>query len=86
MHCVNVARSVVGAFVTLYEELRRDEKEYFNYFRVSKDSFDELLNNRLNPLLYKQNTRMRDVISPTERLAVSLRQELRRHTHNRRTE
>ena len=44
VHSANVARPVVGAFVTLYEELRRDTKKFFNYFRMSKESFDELLN------------------------------------------
>ena len=58
--------------MTLYEELRSDDKKFFNYFRMSINSFDELLN-RLSPLLWKQDTRMRDSISPTERLAVTLR-------------
>ena len=30
-------------FPNLFAELRNDENKFFNYFRMSKDSFDELL-------------------------------------------
>ena len=72
VHPLNLERPITGAFVTLYQNLRRDENKFFNYFRMRTTSFDELLN-RLGLLLRKQNTKMRDAVSPTEKLAVTLR-------------
>ncbi|KAJ8875163.1 hypothetical protein PR048_023058 [Dryococelus australis] len=68
---IGCSRPIAGAFVTLYSELRGDEKKFFNYFRMTRATFDELLN-RLSPVLAKHNSEMRDAISPTEQLAVSL--------------
>ncbi|CAH4038405.1 unnamed protein product [Pieris brassicae] len=36
-------RLLVGAFVTLLDQLRVDETKFFNYFRMSSRSFEELL-------------------------------------------
>ena len=54
-------------------ELRTgDEKFYRNFLRVTGEDFDTLLE-RVSPLIKKENTRMREAITPAERLAVTLR-------------
>jgi hypothetical protein len=34
-----------GLFYTLYDDLRQGDRKFFQYFRMSKTSFDELLEN-----------------------------------------
>jgi hypothetical protein len=34
-----------GLFFTLYDDLRQGDRTFFQYFRMSKTSFDELLEN-----------------------------------------
>lgn len=43
VHPLLVERSSKGLYHTLYGDLRQDNKMFFQYFRMSKDSFDELL-------------------------------------------
>jgi hypothetical protein len=59
-------------FVTLYPKLREYEPKFFNYFRMSIKSFDDLLG------LIKDDTApsskcVRDTISPEEKLVITLR-------------
>jgi hypothetical protein len=45
-HCVNPLLSTrlhKGLFHTLYDDLRQDDEQFFNCFRMSTKSFDELL-------------------------------------------
>lgn len=49
-----------------------DPEDYRNYFRMSSDTYCELLN-MLRPYITKQKTNMREAISANERLAVTLR-------------
>lgn len=56
----------------LFAELTNDDLKFFNYFRMSKDSFDELLS-CLKPSIQKQDTYMRQAINPCERLGITLR-------------
>lgn len=72
VHPINQMREEVGAFYTLFDELRCDENKFFNYFRMSVSSFDELLD-RLKDMIQRQNTKMRNCIQPAEMLAVTLR-------------
>ena len=65
-------RSKTGAFNTLFHELRQDNMKFFNYFRMSITTFDELLN-KLHDHLLRQDSKMRDSIKPVERLSVALR-------------
>ena len=58
-------------FYTIFEGLRDDEK-FFNYFRMSVASLDEL-HERIKDVLQRQNTKMRNCIQPVEMLAVTLR-------------
>jgi hypothetical protein len=47
-------------------------KKFFGYFRMSCNSFDELLF-MMRPSITYQNTAMRVPVPPEERLAVTLR-------------
>ncbi|CAH1998914.1 unnamed protein product [Acanthoscelides obtectus] len=72
VHPINERREETGLFHTLFEDLRNDEKKFFNYFRMSMASFDEL-HDKLKNVLRSQNTKMRNCIQPIEMLAVTLR-------------
>lgn len=72
VHPINERREQVGLFYTLFEDLRNDESKFFNYFRMSIASFDEL-HRRLKDVLQRQNTKMRNCIQPVEMLTVTLR-------------
>uniref|UniRef100_A0A2S2PUR2 Protein ALP1-like n=1 Tax=Sipha flava TaxID=143950 RepID=A0A2S2PUR2_9HEMI len=72
VHPINERRNVMGTFNSLFEDLLADENKFFNYFRMSISSFDEL-HNRLKCSIQRQNTKMRDCIQPKEMLAVTLR-------------
>jgi hypothetical protein len=72
VHPITSQRLMKGFFYTLYEDLRRHPKKFFNYYRMSVNSFDELLL-LLRPTITYRNTRWRDSIPPEERLSVTLR-------------
>ena len=59
-------------FQKLYEQLNAHPKEFYRYFRMSKDTFLELLE-ILRPYITKKDTVMRPAIKPEERLALTLR-------------
>ncbi|CAH1971178.1 unnamed protein product [Acanthoscelides obtectus] len=42
IHPINSARNLRGTYYTLHKELRRDNDKFFNYYRMSIASFDEL--------------------------------------------
>lgn len=52
--------------------LQDDEEKFFNFVRMSKNSFNELLR-YIESDLTKQNTVMRESFSPEEKLVVTLR-------------
>jgi hypothetical protein len=66
------ARTLEGAYYTLYGRLRENERKFFNYFRMSTSAFDYIVH-RLAPHLERQNTMMRESICPQQMLAVTLR-------------
>jgi hypothetical protein len=65
-------REEFGAFYTLFGELREDTNKFFNYFRMSVSSFDEM-HRRLKESLQRRNSKMRNCIQPIEMLAVAVR-------------
>ena len=66
-----------GAFHNLIQELKDDDEKYFNYFRMSKASYYELLH-RLGPALQRQDTTFRNALTPpTINARKRLTQELR---------
>ncbi|XP_065652846.1 uncharacterized protein LOC136080161 [Hydra vulgaris] len=62
-----------GEFHLLVQNLRLHDQEYFfKYFRMSPTTYEEFLS-FVAPVIVKQRTTMRDPVSPSERLAVTLR-------------
>lgn len=72
VHPINRRREEAGLFRILFEDLRNDQTKFFNYFRMSMSSFDEL-HDKLKTVLQRRNTKMRNCIQPIEMLAVTLR-------------
>lgn len=72
VHQVWKKKSTEGEFSTLYKELMDDGTKFFEYFRMSENSFNLLLG-KLEIHQKKQNTHWRKAIPPKERLAVCLR-------------
>lgn len=73
IHPILEKREEYGAFHTLVKnQLRENEDKFYNYFRMQKTTFDNLLQ-KLSQELKHQDTFMRESISPAERLAVTLR-------------
>lgn len=72
VHPMVSARLMKGAFSTLFIDLRDDEVKFFNYFRMSHKSFDELAA-RIGDVIRGQDTNMRTAIGVVEMLAVTLR-------------
>ena len=55
IHPLIAERSKTGAFNTLFHELRQDNMKFFNYFRMSITTFDELLNSHAQPITLKSS-------------------------------
>lgn len=72
VHPLLEARYVDGAFYTLFEKLLQHQEKFFNYFRMSPETFS-LFVERLSESIRKENTTMRLSIPPKEMLAVTLR-------------
>ncbi|KAF9415960.1 hypothetical protein HW555_006592 [Spodoptera exigua] len=72
VHPILTSRNKNGQHKLLFEELKCYPDKFFKYFRMSVNSFNELLS-VLHDDLKHQDTRMRKSISPTERLAITLR-------------
>lgn len=69
---INSERQKHGAYYVLYPELRQNPREFFNYFKMSISTFDELLS-LLKDKIRKADTNMRLCISATERLVITIR-------------
>lgn len=72
VHPINSERQSHGHFFQLYKQLRKDNVKFFNYFRMSISSFDELLSYLENDIK-RQDTNMRLAIQPEEKLVITLR-------------
>jgi len=59
-------------FNLLYNSLRMYDDKFFNYFRMSKKSFDYLLC-ELTDIIQRRDTTMRNSIPADERLALTIR-------------
>lgn len=71
IHPIISQRHLQGAFVLLYSNLREDERKFFNYFKMSIKSFNELHSKVENSLKFSDQVRVS--ISSVERLCVALR-------------
>ncbi|KAL4143178.1 hypothetical protein QTP88_005538 [Uroleucon formosanum] len=71
VHPLLQPRYQTGQFYTLYNDLKQDENNFFCYFRISRQSFNELLNLIINNVS-GEDTNMQRCIPAIERLAVTL--------------
>jgi hypothetical protein len=71
-HPVIQKREEFGVFETVFDELRDDENKFFNYFRMSDSSFDEL-HRRLKKSLQRRNSKIRNCIQPVKMVSVAIR-------------
>ncbi|KAK0073882.1 hypothetical protein PV325_009066 [Microctonus aethiopoides] len=65
-------RDSMEKFQRFYENIRLYNEKFFQYYRMSIKSFDELVK-ILRPHITKENTQFRNSISAEERLTVTLR-------------
>lgn len=72
IHPILHDRFTHGCFVTLYPNLRKHDHKFFNYFRMSIASFDELMDIVKDDLEAREDS-IRDSISPEEKLVITLR-------------
>lgn len=61
-----------GRFATSFSDLRENPGKFYNYFRMSIQSFDELAA-KISDGIKSQDTWMRLAIPPVEMLAITLR-------------
>jgi hypothetical protein len=72
VHAIIQEREKFDALCTLFDELRDEENNFFNYFRMSVSSLDEL-RRPLKENLERRNIKMRNYTQPVEMLAVAIR-------------
>jgi len=72
VHPLTSQRLLKGQFYKLHNELRSYPDKFFNFYRMSVKSFDNLLN-LIQPFITYQDTMWRMAIPPVERLSVTLR-------------
>ncbi|XP_044160431.1 protein ALP1-like [Bufo gargarizans] len=72
VHPITSARIRRGVFETLFPELRNYPDKFFNYLRMTVESFDDLLQ-RVSPHIQRQDTTFRRCVSPAERLLLTIR-------------
>lgn len=72
VHAINKERESRGVMEKLYPQLCDDEDKFFNYTRMSRGTFEDLLT-ILEGSIRKQNTNYRNSIAPRERLLLTLR-------------
>lgn len=58
--------------INLMNELKFHPQDWFNYLRMDEETYLELLN-LVTPLIKKEDTHLREAISPHERLTATLR-------------
>ena len=72
VHEIIRKRQELGEFHRLVQELRLDQQIFLQYFRMTPETFDNLLH-VVGPHIHKQTTNYRKPISPEQRLAICLR-------------
>ena len=70
VHPILTSRMYTGVHHTLFPDLCADEKKFFNYFRMSKPSFEELLS-YVRKDITGTTTKLRECILPDEKLTVT---------------
>lgn len=72
VHPINIKRNEASTFFVLYQELRKYEEIFYNYFWMSMQSFDDL-HERIKDRIKRHNTSFRKCIHPLQMQAVTLR-------------
>lgn len=72
VHPLNQKRDEEDLFGNFYNSIRKYPKKFFEYYRMSIASFDELLET-MRPHLKKQHTNMRNPICVEQRLTITIR-------------
>ncbi|KAJ8954112.1 hypothetical protein NQ317_007718 [Molorchus minor] len=72
IHPLNTQRIQQSQFYILHPKLRAHPEKFFDYYRMSIISFNEVLN-LIREDITKQDTHLRLAISAEERLAITLR-------------
>ncbi len=72
VHDIIKARYIEGSFYTLFEKLQKDPARFFNYFRMSEETFNYILHH-ISSAIQKKDTHFRLCIPPKEMLAITLR-------------
>lgn len=72
IHPIINERKNRGFFYTLYDELNGDPDKFFNFTRMSRETFQELLS-IIKDSCSKRNTTMRESIPVEEKLLITLR-------------
>lgn len=72
IHPLFLERHSKGLFHTYFKDVRKYPDRFFNYTRMSVQSFDNLLENISNSIK-GSDTRMRACITPEEKLVMTLR-------------
>ena len=72
VHPINARRLEKGEFYTLYPDLRHFQPKFFAMYRMNPRKFDQLLR-LVGPRLEKKWTKMRNPLSPKQKLVITLR-------------
>lgn len=72
VHEVNKMRYVYGEFHQLYPQLRQDSARFFEFLRMSIETFDYILT-KIKDRLRKKITNFKSPVSPEEKLYVTIR-------------
>ena len=71
-HTMFVSRLTKGLYHTLFEDLRADDRKFFNFLRMSKSSFYELLGYIKDDITGK-DTELNKCFPAEEKLVLTLR-------------
>jgi len=72
VHPLNSNRESDMRFTTFFNDIKKYPEKFFDYYRMSILSFEELLE-KVRPKITKEITHLRNPISAKERLTVTLR-------------
>ena len=73
IHPLNVERCSKGEFYHLYLDQRYFPDKFFENYRMSTLQFDDILS-KIHHLISKKDTNFRKVITPEEKLCITLRE------------
>lgn len=76
IHPFNLNREPSNRFFNFYYDIRKYSDKFFEYYRMSIASFDELLE-KLRQKITKKTTKFRRPVSPEERLTITIRYKLK---------